>query len=345
MKKRVHISECTDADILAEDLTNSQGVLLLSCGTIVNDYIIGKLAELGIEYLLIADKMENKECSFADYHFFEKKYDNCVDVIKHLILELAKGKKIDYEVLNEVTDLVVSAGQEPEYIIKCLGKIRCADEYTYYHSVNTSLYTMMIASQLNLGREDIRNVIWAGLLHDLGKAKISNDLLNKQEKLTVADYEEIKRHVIYGYELIKDEDQIPDMIKEVILMHHEREDKSGYPFRISGDDLSIFTKIVAVADVFDAMTSNRVYKKALTPFDAFEEFSAVCIGRLDIHIINSLLSSLLKYYTGSRVLLSNGQYGNIAYIPPHCMWKPVIDTGLSFLDLSTVKEVTIIGVV
>lgn len=341
MRKRVHISECADTDVLAEDIINRYGAVILPSGTIVNEYIVQKLAEFGIQYILVSKRKKNDEPSYMSYHFFEKKYESSIEEMKHLMLDIIRGKKIDYSVISNVANSVVSACEEPEHVIKCLGKIRDADNYTYYHCVNVSFYAMLIGGWLNLAREDIKTVILAGLLHDLGKARIPNELLNKKGKLSVQEFEEIKRHAIYGYEMGKDNPEISEEIKDVILMHHEREDKSGYPLHAGADDLSIFTKIVAVADVYDAMTSNRSYKKALTPFEAFEEFITFCRGRMDMHIVNTLLHNLSRHYTGSRVMLNNGQTANIAYIPPQCIWKPILDTGSGFLDLSREKEVSI----
>ena len=337
MKRRVHISVCTDMDVLAEDILNSGGVLMLPCGTSINQYIIQKLADLGIEYVWVTSDTE--QLTYTNSLNFEKKYEKNIEALKHLVLDMIRGKKIDHTVMSNITDSVISSLEEPEHVIACLGKIRETDDYTYYHCVNVSFYSMLIAGWLNLSRDDIRTVLQAGLLHDVGKAKIPNELLNKKEKLSEQEFDLIKRHTIYGYEMVKNDPKICRYIKDVILMHHEREDRSGYPLQADGEELGLHTKIVAVADVYDAMTSQRPYKKALTPFEAFEEFMTVCRGRMDMHIVNTLLYNLSRYYTGSRVLLSNGQTGNIAYIPPHCIWKPIVDTELGFLDLSREKEV------
>ena len=163
--------------------------------------------------------------------------------------------------------------------------------------------------------------------------------------MTNEEFDEIKRHAIYGYEMVKTDKHLGEEIKEVILMHHEREDKSGYPLGVGGQDLSIYSKIVSVADVYDAMTSNRPYRKALTPFDAFNEFITISKNNLDVSIVNILTSRLSSYYTGSKVLLNNGEIGNIVYIPPHCIQKPVINVGKDFLDLSKEEDISIIKMV
>ncbi|NLM47232.1 MAG: HD-GYP domain-containing protein [Epulopiscium sp.] len=343
MKKKVHISQCAELDILFEDIVSQYGTLILPKGAVINEYIIQKLKEFGIEYVYIFDR--NREKIFPDYESFEERFDENIDKIKYLMNEIIRGKKLDYNELNRITDDVIVAWDNPEYVMNYLKKIHDKDDYTYYHCINVSFYSALIASYLKLPKEEIKTVIQAALLHDLGKVKIPLELLNKKEKLTVEEFNEIKKHAVYGYEIVKNDDEILDAIKDVILMHHEREDKSGYPLGLSGEELSIYSKIVSVADVYDAMTSNRPYRKALTPFDAFNEFVNISRNNLDIRIVNILTSRLSSYYTGSQVLLNNGEVGRIVYIPPHCIQKPVVSIGKDFVDLSKEDNISIIKMI
>ena len=343
MKKRMHLAECRAGDVLAEEIKNHYGVFLLARGTIINQYILQRLAELGIEYLTVSRRKKTDESLASEEALFDVKYEHIIKDMKHLVHQLSKGNKIDYAVLSKITDTMLAAEDEPDHVIKCLIKIREADDYTYYHCVNAAFYAMQLACWINLPREDIKIVIQAALLHDLGKAHIPNEILNKKGLLNEQEFKEVKRHVFYGYQLLKDDRRIADEVKDAILMHHEREDRSGYPLRAGGDDLSIYTKIVSVADVYDAMTSNRPYKQALTPFEAFEEI--LTVSGLDIRLVKGLVANLSRYYTGSRVLLNNGETGIIAYIPPHCSWRPIIDTGAAFLDLSREQDISIIGII
>ena len=340
MNKKLHISKCNENYVLAEDIINDYGAYVLRKGTTINEYIVKRLRDYGIEYLTVAEKESDGFMDF-NYRIFEKKYENIVGKMKSMAKELIKGEKFDYNTVNNMTDSIIYEQKNPEYIIKCLGKIREFDDITYYHSINVSFYAMLIGGWLNLARDDIKLLVQAGLLHDLGKIKIPNGLLNKKEKLSLEEFQEIKRHPIYGYEIIRDNNDIAEVIKDVVLMHHEREDKSGYPLQASDSDISIYTKIVAVADVYDAMTSKRPYKDALTPFDAFEEFFIECRGRLNIKVANALLYNLSRYYIGSRALLNTGQIAYIAYIPSQCIWKPIVDIGSGLLDLSGENEVFI----
>ncbi len=340
VNKKMHISKCNENYVLAEDIVNDCGAFILPCGTILNDYIIKKLAEFGIEYVIVEYK-GNNNISYLNYHIFEKKHEDIVNKMKCFTRSIIRGKRIEYSEINEMANSIISECKKPEYILKTLNKLRDADDYTYYHSVNVSFYAMLLGGWLNLARNDIKIIIQAALMHDIGKTKIPNELLNKKGVLSIKEFEEIRRHAIYGYEMVRNNPEIPEDVKDVILMHHEREDRSGYPLQASDYDLSIYTKIVSVADVYEAMTSNRPYKKALTPFEAFEEFHITCRGRLNMQLVNTLLYNLSRYYIGSTVVLNTGQLANIAYIPPQCIWKPIIDMGSKFLDLSREEEVFI----
>ena len=341
MDRKVYVLQCTEDQVLARDLKDSRGNFILPKGTALNDYIKRKLEELGIEYVWVTSREGSEELSYLNCKAFEKRYINSVDEIRRLALEITRGKRAHLSMINRMTKTIAYARKEPKHIIKCLGSIKDTDDYTYYHSLNVALYATMIAGWLNLVRDDINLVTQAALLHDLGKTKIPKELLNKKYKLNRCEMEEIKRHPVYGYQMVKDDPNISEEIKDVILMHHEREDGSGYPLGRKGEDLSLFTKIVAVADVYDAMTSDRPYKKAKTPFDAFEEFYSACRDSMDMHIVNTLLYNLSRYYIGSKVLLSDGKTGNIVYIPPGNICKPIVDTGMAFVDLSRENGVSV----
>ncbi len=345
MKRKIHISECTCEHVVAEDIFNDYDKFLLPRGTAINRYLIQRLAELGIEYIWVTKIKRDDSIMEKNFYVFKEKFETIAENMERFVTGLVRGQRLDFELVQRMTKDILYSQHEPRDIIKWLLRIKSIDIQTYQHSINVSFYSMLLAGWLNLARKDILIATQAGLLHDLGKAKVPNDLLNKKGKLTEEEMEEVKRHTIYGYDLVKDNSNIRDSIKDVMLKHHEREDGSGYPLGLRGEQLDMYTKIVAVADVYDAMVSDRPYKKALTPFDAFEEFIVLCRGRLDTYVIDTLVYNLSRYYTGGGVMLSNGKAGNIVYVPPHCVWKPIIDTGAEFLDLSREEDIYIANMV
>jgi HD-GYP domain-containing protein (c-di-GMP phosphodiesterase class II) len=192
---------------------------------------------------------------------------------------------------------------------------------------------------LMLPESKVAELIHAGLLHDVGKAKIDNDILNKKEKLSLEEFEEIKKHPIYSYEMIKDIKGLSEDCKKSVLMHHERENKSGYPSGIGGNEMNTYSKIIAIANYYDSITTERAYRKKVTPFEAFSIIQDEIVRGFDIHLVNVFLSNLATCYVGTKVLLSNGKSGEIVYVPPQAIDKPIIAIEGQYIDLS--KETNI----
>lgn len=152
-----------------------------------------------------------------------------------------------------------------QIIINSLDSIKKVDKYTFTHSINTAFYSMFIAIWMGLTDQEIINVTQAGLLHDIGKIYIPDEILNKEGRLTAEEYEVIKNHTLYGYFFLNEFSELNEEVKRAVLFHHERIDSHGYPLCASSEYVGIISKIVAIADVYDAMTTDRIYKKASKP--------------------------------------------------------------------------------
>ena len=149
---------------------------------------------------------------------------------------------------------------DDEKALRVLNEEKDFDEYTYTHSLNVALYAMLIGKWLRLDNNSIKNVIKAGVLHDIGKTKVPIEILNKKARLSDEEFDIIKKHTFYGYDLVRSTDCVSDEVCEAVLLHHEREDKSGYPYGIGGRQLGLYAKIVAVADVYDASPTSSQKK-------------------------------------------------------------------------------------
>lgn len=346
----VMVFDCTELDIIAEDVVNSNGITMLAKGAIITDYIKKRLIEMGIESISIYNSISkmidniNNFMNNLSYQNCKRQYKETVLLVKNIIDDLARGKQIQYNKVISVANMILEFINEKGNMINYLNEIRNADRYTYNHCVNVAFYSMLIATWLGLSDKEVNEVIQAGLLHDIGKVKISDKILNKKGKLTNEEFNIIKNHTILGYEMLNKIDDINYEIKNVALLHHERIDGSGYPFNMSVDSIGLYAKIVAVADVFDAMTSDRVYRKKKTPFDAFEMFKTTGVGIFDPTIINTFIKNISPYYTGINVILNNGKKGRIIYIPPQNVLNPVIEVQSSYLDLSTQNNVEILRI-
>lgn len=171
-------------------------------------------------------------------------------------------------------------------IINALDKIRKIDECTFIHSINTSFYSMFIAMCMGLNEQQVINATQAGLLHDIGKIYLPNELLNKRGNLDKEEYEIIKKHTLYGYFLLNEFGDFNLEVRRAVLFHHERIDLSGYSLGACPDYVGVISKIVSVADVYDAMTTDRIYKKGIAPTLAMKFLSTDGMKILDNEVIN-----------------------------------------------------------
>lgn len=327
---------CYIGDILAEDVLNDEGITLVAQNTVLNQYIKDKFIKLKIPCIWLYEPPQLISGLENDIKFKEKKetYKDAILNLKFVLNDLTSGDKVDYGRIVDISKALNSSISESSHIIKCLSEIKSCDEYTYTHCINVALYSMLIAKWLDLPEESVKNVIQAGLLHDIGKVKIPNEILNKNGKLSSEEFELMKKHSMYGYDFIKDISNISESVKEAVLLHHERLDGSGYPFGYSGSSISLLTKIVSMADVYDAMTQNRVYKNKANPFDAFKMFLTIGATMFESTVLNTFLKNMAAFYIGAKVILSNGDTGEIVYVPPQDILSPIISVGSKYIDLS-----------
>lgn len=341
--EEISIDKCKEGDILACDLFNLNGMTLAAMGTQLNGYIREHLISFGIDRVRIFSTFERTQDNNKDnsYTEFKKMYLDTVLQTKAIINELAAGKPLDLGKVSGISQQIKENMSDNDNIIRCLLEIKRSDEYTFSHCVNVGFYSMLIAKWMGKPDKEINKIIQSGLLHDIGKSKIPDSILNKGGILTKEEYEIIKRHTILGYEMVSEINDIDDDVKRAVLLHHERMDGSGYPFNSFSDSINMFARIVAVADVFDAMTSNRVYKKRSTPFEVFEMFQTVGMSMFDAELIRVFINKIAINLVGCRVRLNNGEIGDIAYVPLHNVTCPILKVKSEYLDISKAKEIKI----
>ncbi|MDT7515223.1 HD-GYP domain-containing protein [Rhodoferax mekongensis] len=223
--------------------------------------------------------------------------------------EARMGKTVDTggakQLVQEISDSVT---RNPGALIS-LARLKTADDYTYMHSVAVCAMMVALAKQLGLSEEETRSAGIAGLMHDLGKAAMPMDVLNKPGKLTDAEFAIIKKHPEEGYRLLQTGNAVDPMVLDVCLHHHEKVDGSGYPKGLKGEQISLFAKMGAVCDVYDAITSNRPYKSGWDPAESLRKMAEWASGHFDSKVFQAFVKSLGIYPIGSLVQLSSGRLG------------------------------------
>lgn len=332
--------------VIAETIYSDYGAVIVWENTVLDSITINRLRIFGIEQIWVyesdviyAEPEESKPPGKAET--FSESYENDTEQFKEILHDLSAGKTISIEKTVQIADSIYAKKDQRQQIIDCITQIRKVDEYTYYHSINVSMLAMLIGKWLRLRPEDTHLLVQAGLLHDVGKSRIPASIINKPGKLTDEEAAEMKKHSEYGYYLVQYMEGIDQRIREAVLYHHEREDGSGYPMGLKGDQIPLFAKIIAVADTFDAMTADRSYKEKNSPFRVFQLMQNDCFGYLDTIILNTFLSNISHYYIGSRVKLNDGRTAEVIYINPRQYGQPVIKVGDEYLDLTVAKNVRI----
>lgn len=190
--------------------------------------------------------------------------EKLVDVIRDDVNDPAiynEARHVVEEILEEI--------DESDKLVVNLLDIQAYDDYTYTHSLNVGVISMLFARKLNLDDELVKDIGLGGFLHDIGKIKVPHELINKAGKLSDFEFEQIKHHAQIGYETIKNNKFLPDIVKKIVLLHHEKFDGTGYPLKLSSDQIDDFIVLVSLADYFDALTTERSYKKAFTTRETF----------------------------------------------------------------------------
>lgn len=228
-------------------------------------------------------------------------------VVVAMFQETRMGNAINAEAAGELVEEISSSVLRNPGALISLARLKTADDYTYMHSVAVCALMVALARQLGLDEKDVREAGMAGLLHDLGKALMPMEVLNKPGKLTDDEFRIIKSHPVEGHRLLAEGKKVSDIVLDVCLHHHEKVDGSGYPDRLSGDQISLFAKMGAVCDVYDAITSNRPYKAGWDPAESILKMTEWSKGHFDEKVFQAFIKSIGIYPTGSLVKLGSGR--------------------------------------
>lgn len=237
--------------------------------------------------------------------------------------------------------LLASEGNTTFGVFDMLHNMRQFDDLTFTHSMNVALISNVFAKWLGLSEEEAKLATACGMLHDIGKLKIDDSIIKKPGKLTDAEYAKIKAHPVEGYKILQHQN-VNEHIKNATLMHHEKCDGSGYPLKLTGEKIDNYAKLISIVDVYDAMTSARVYRGALCPFKVIEMFEQEGLHKYDIVYIMTFLENVINTYIDNRVMLSDGRIGVIKFIDKNNLSKPMVQLAdQSFVELAKYRDLTI----
>ncbi len=246
------------------------------------------------------------------------------------------------DIIKEIKKLSMDIQMDLHYpapVVKNIVLYGSGGDYLYRHSVNVSILSFMLGKWLGLSGSELELLTYSALLHDFGKTKLDCSTLNKSTKLSPSEFKHIMLHPILGYEFMKKIPSVPEDVLQGILMHHERLDGSGYPLKLKEERIHNFAKIIAIADIFEAINSNRIYKKRRSPFEALETIKSESLGKLDYNFCKVFIENISSFYVGEKVLLNTKKVGTILKIDYNNLTCPLISVGSEFINLAETKDV------
>lgn len=310
--------------VLARPVINSVGQVLLREGITLTTNYINRLKNYGFDVVFIEDDrlddveiriIISEETRKIAYETI-KKLSNYIGDGQENLLEMGPVRNTVLKMINDVlynTDIVGN-----------LSEIRGYDTYTFHHSINTTILALIMGIALGYSEQKLLELGMGVLMHDMGKIKVPDEILNKTTPLTEDEFAVIKRHTTSGYDILRKNQDISLFSAHIALQHHEKWDGGGYPRGLKGEEIHEYGRIAAIADVYEALSSKRVYRAALEPYQAYEYIMAHSGTHFEPRILNVFARNIAVYPTGCGVILNNGQQGNVIRQNPAFPNRPVV---------------------
>ncbi len=300
----------------------NQGALILPAGRSDVARFVPNLRNMGIEYVYVEDgKSAGIEIPDA---IAERTRNSCKQMLQNAMQQFSITDKLETKGLEDCVGSVISEILRTPDVQVSLNDIASNDEYTYTHSVSTMVYALMIARKLNYSEQKMTILGMGTLLHDIGKMLIDKEVMFKEGELTKQEYQYVKMHALYGYQAMRRITAVPEQVRQIAYMHHERLDGSGYPQGLTGSDLNEYVRIVSIADVYDALTTDRCYRKKWPANKAMDFLLERSEKEFDPELVGVFTQQLAVYPNGSLVRLSNQYLGIVAGQNRSMPLRPVV---------------------
>lgn len=323
---KIDVTQLQEGMILGENLHDSLGNILLSDGITLKESYITKIVNLSVSKVYIRNNLieeaTNRKEDNDDPYMLETRLE-AKKFISEAMHEFSFNGLVVEKVIAVVNKLIEELLENDEIIIS-LGKLRSIDDYTLEHSINVCIMSLVLGISYGFKHDELIDLGVGAILHDIGKMMIPQGILNKPGALTIDEYEIVKNHTTYGYEILRKCKGINNIAAEVALSHHERLDGNGYPLGKKIDQIRIYSRIVAICDVYDALTSDRVYKNKIEPHKALEYICKMVNSQFDNEIVKKLLSCVKIYPVGSLVKLNTNEIGLVVDISKLNPSNPVV---------------------
>lgn len=345
-KEYLSINELKPGMITAEEI-KTENTVLIKAGNILTEGLIKELREKYFFSKVAVFSTKGESENYYDKYKqstveeVQQSFNRISSNIHGLFEEISEYGISDIQEIRDFAKNIQKELASPRAIVKNIVLNGSGSDVIYRHSVNVAALSTILAKWIGLSEKESNLLTYSAILHDFGKIKINQGILNKPHKLSEYEFREIKRHPVIGYDLLKEIPFLDASVRYGILMHHERRDGSGYPFGIKEDKIHIFAKIIAIVDVFDAINSNRMHRKSKRPFEALEIIQEESLHKLHYEYCRIFLDHVVNYYIGEKVLLNNNKVCDIIQININDINHPLLFDGSEFIDLKNKKDLCI----
>jgi HD-GYP domain-containing protein (c-di-GMP phosphodiesterase class II) len=347
----VSVSNLKYGEKLSEPVQTRLGNVLFHKGKIITERDIEILRAYLIQQVNIESKVADKEESLEEIKPFEEmfgpfisEYEKTLKMLKQVYKLANASQPIPMmDVRNQLQALI----QHIDFynVLAFSAKNWHLGDFVFHNSIMVSLTSYLLAKWHGLPEKDLMQIALAGLLHDIGTIKIDPALLEKKGKLTAAETEEVRKHTILGYNMLKNVPALNEGVKLCALQHHEREDGSGYPLGVKGDKIHLYAKVVAVADIFHAMSNPRYYKTAISSYLVLEELQKESFGKIDPLFVQTLINKVTTFQNGTVVKLSDNRVGEIVFADRANPIRPWVNVNGTIVNLAQERSLYIQDVI
>ena len=318
------------------------GRVLIARKSTLDEYAIEALGRMGISGVYIREGEEDPEPEDKKPPLspaMQKKFDQVrvedpskVRLTESVRMRVAEGIKYLYQDVKSqnftdatkvITDDLMKAIDDNEAVAVDISALKVSDEYTFKHSVDVATMSMIVAKRYGFSQQQVYEIGIAGMMHENGKSQIPNEVLKKAVRLTDEEFTLMKQHSVFGYRILMEKNELSNDIRLGVLQHHEKINGRGYPMGVDMSKISPFARIISVADIYDALVTERPYKKPFSPRDAVEMIMSMTT-ELDIDVMRCFMESVILYPVGTDVALSNGENARVVENSPISALRPKV---------------------
>ncbi len=320
--RRILLENVTSGMKLAKPLYSADGKVLLNAGLELKERYIGRLRDLDVTYVYIEDDL-TADIDVPDV-VSEKARVEAVASAKQVMDQVKLGRKVDASQAKKIANTLVDELCRNHGMLVNFVDMRTRADYLFNHSVSVCILATMTGISLGFDELRLRDLGVGALLHDVGKLMVPQEIVGKTDRLSLSELEEIRKHAEYGFDILRKNPDVSLMSAHCAYQHHERYDGSGYPRQLAGGGIHQFAHIVALADVYDALTSDVTYRKAVPVYEALAIITKAAGTYFDPELVEHFVANIAPYPIGSVVRLSNNHIGVVVDISHECKTKPVV---------------------